>query len=69
MIKKDDIVIGYGIKKKARRIVSDYLREHGWDEEDIEDISDEFVLGFMHSQDLAWKDIENYRQKVGKILT
>ena len=69
MINKGDIVLGYGKIKKARRIVSNYLREHEWDEEDIEDLSDEFILGFMHSQYESWKDIDNYRQRVEKILT
>ena len=69
MINKGDIVLGYGEIKKARRIVSNYLREHEWDEEDIEDLSDEFILGFMYSQYESWKDIDNYRQRVEKVLT
>ena len=69
IINKGDIVLGYGAIKKARRIVSSYLREHEWDEEDIKDLSDEFILGFMCSQYETWKDIEDYRQRVKKILT
>lgn len=69
MINKGDIILGYGKMKTARRIVGNYLREHDWDEEDIKELSDEFILGFMHSQYEAWKDIDNYRLRVQKVLT
>lgn len=45
--------------KEARRNVQKYMRKHKSDEDFIENISDDFVMGFMISQRMAWDDYDN----------
>ena len=45
--------------KEAKRNVQKYMRRHGSDEDFIENISDDFVMGFMISQRMAWSDYDN----------
>lgn len=44
---------------EAKRNVQKYMRRHGSDEDFIENISDDFVMGFMISQRMAWSDYDN----------
>ena len=44
--------------KEAKRNVQKYMRRHGSDEDFIENISDDFVMGFMISQRMAWSDYD-----------
>ena len=44
--------------KEAKRNVQKYMRRHGSDEEFIENISNDFVMGFMISQRMAWDDYD-----------
>ena len=45
--------------KEAKRNVQKYMMEHGSDEDFIENISDDFVLGFMISQRMSWSDYDD----------
>lgn len=45
--------------KEAKRNVQRYMRKHKSDEDFIENISDDFVMGFMISQRMAWDDCDS----------
>ena len=45
--------------KEAKRNVQKYMRKHKSDEDFIENISNDFVMGFMISQRMAWDDYDN----------
>lgn len=45
--------------KEAKRNVQKYMRKHKSDEDFIENISDDFVMGFMISQRMSWDDYDN----------
>ena len=45
--------------KEAKRNVQKYMKKHKSDEDFIENISDDFVTGFMISQRMAWDDYDN----------
>ena len=49
--------------KEAKRNVQKYMRKHKSDEDFIENISDDFVMGFMISQRMAWDDYDNGTQR------
>lgn len=53
--------------KDATCTVQKYMRSHGSDEEFIQNINHDFVLGFMISQRMVWEgieeEIEKYREK------
>ena len=44
--------------KEAKRHVQKYIRKHVSDEDFIGNISDDFVMGFMISQRMAWNDYD-----------
>lgn len=44
--------------KEAKRNVQKYMRKHKSDEDFIKNISDDFVMGFMISQRMAWDDYD-----------
>lgn len=48
--------------KEAKRNVQKYMRKHKSDEDFIKNISDDFVMGFMISQRMAWDDYDNGAQ-------
>ena len=48
--------------KEAKRNVQKYMRKHKSDEDFIDNISDDFVMGFMISQRMAWDDYDNGAQ-------
>ena len=48
--------------KEAKRNVQRYMRKHKSDEDCIKNISDDFVMGFMISQRMAWDDYDNGAQ-------
>lgn len=56
--------------KDATCTVQKYMRSHGSDEEFIQNINHDFVLGFMISQRMVWEgieeEIEKYREKCEK---
>ena len=45
--------------KEAKHNVQKYMRKHKSDEDFIENISDDFVMGFMISQRMSWDDYDN----------
>lgn len=45
--------------KEAKRNVQRYMRKHKSDEDFTKNISDDFVMGFMISQRMAWDDYDN----------
>lgn len=49
--------------KEAKRNVQRYMRKHKSDEDFIKNISDDFVMGFMISQRMAWDDYDNGTQR------
>ena len=49
--------------KEAKRNVQKYMRKHKSDEDFIDNISDDFVMGFMISQRMAWDDYDNGTQR------
>ena len=49
--------------KEAKHNVQKYMRKHKSDEDFIENISDDFVMGFMISQRMAWDDYDNGTQR------
>lgn len=49
--------------KEAKRNVQKYMRKHKSDEDFIDNISDDFVMGFMISQRMAWGDYDNGTQR------
>ena len=49
--------------KEAKRNVQKYMRKHKSDEDFIKNISDDFVMGFMISQRMAWDDYDNGTQR------
>lgn len=48
--------------KEAKQNVQRYMRKHKSDEDFIKNISDDFVMGFMISQRMAWDDYDNGTQ-------
>lgn len=48
--------------KEAKRNVQRYMRKHKSDEDFYINISDDFVMGFMISQRMAWDDYDNGAQ-------
>lgn len=59
MMSKWQIIYTTDQIKEAKRNVQKYMRKHGSDEDFIENISDDFVMGFMISQGMAWSDYDN----------
>ena len=49
--------------KEAKRNVQKYMRKHKSDEDFIDNISDDFVMGFMISQRMVWDDYDNGTQR------
>lgn len=49
--------------KEAKRNVQKYMRKHKSDEDFIDNIRDDFVMGFMISQRMAWDDYDNGTQR------
>lgn len=49
--------------KEAQRNVQKYMRKHKSDEDFIDNISDDFVMGFMISQRMVWDDYDNGTQR------
>lgn len=47
---------------QTKRNVQKYMRKHKSDEDFIKNISDDFVMGFMISQRMAWDDYDNGAQ-------
>ena len=49
--------------KEAKRNVQKYMKKHKSDEDFIDNISDDFVMGFMISQRMVWDDYDNGTQR------
>lgn len=49
--------------KEAKHNVQKYMRKHKSDEDFIDNISDDFVMGFMISQRMVWDDYDNGTQR------
>lgn len=49
--------------KEDKRNVQRYMRKHKSDEDFIKNISDDFMMGFMISQRMAWDDYDNGTQR------
>ena len=49
--------------KEAKRNVQKYMRKHKSDEDFIDNIRDDFVMGFMISQRMTWDDYDNGTQR------
>lgn len=65
-----DIICNTDEIKTATYRVQEYMRNHGSDKEFIQNINNDFVLGFMISQRMVWEgieeEIEKYRKKCEK---